>query len=80
MVKKPMSLRLMCALGMVGTSVWAGSAREDTVARLQSSVDVVHAIMAAPDKGIPEEVISNAKCIVVVPSLPGSLDKGCHSQ
>ena len=25
--------------------------------------------MAAPDKGIPEEVLSNAKCILVVPNL-----------
>jgi SH3 domain-containing YSC84-like protein 1 len=68
-MKKAMSLLLMSVLGMVGTYAWAGSAREDTVARLQSSVDVLHAIMAAPDKGIPEEVLSNAKCIVVVPNL-----------
>ena len=26
-------------------------------------------IMATPDKGIPEEVLSNAKCILVVPDL-----------
>src|SRR5712675_2031445 len=41
----------------------------DSVARLQSSVDVLHAIMATPDKGIPEEVLSDAKCILVVPNL-----------
>ncbi len=68
-MKKPMSLLLMCVLGVVGTYASASSAREDTVARLQSSVDVLHAIMAAPDKGIPEEVLSNAKCILVVPNL-----------
>jgi len=68
-MKKPTSLLLTCALGMVGTYALAGSAREDTVARLQSSVDVLHSIMATPDKGIPEEVLSNAKCIVVVPNL-----------
>jgi len=32
-------------------------------------VDVLHAIMSTPDKGIPEEVLSNAKCILVVPDL-----------
>jgi len=68
-MKKTMSLMLMCVMGMLGTYAWAGSAREDTVARLQSSVDVLHAVMAAPDKGIPEEVLSNAKCILVVPNL-----------
>jgi lipid-binding SYLF domain-containing protein len=68
-MKKTMSLLLMSSIGLVGTLAWAGSAREDTVDRLQSSVEVVHAIMAAPDKGIPEEVLSSAKCILVVPNL-----------
>ena len=68
-MKKTMSALLMCLIGLVGTYAWAGSAREDTEARLQASVDVLHAIMATPDKGIPEEVLSNAKCIVVVPDL-----------
>jgi lipid-binding SYLF domain-containing protein len=68
-MKKTMSLLLMSALGMFGTYAFAGSAREDSVARLQSSVDVIHAIMATPDKGIPEEVLNDAKCILVVPNL-----------
>jgi len=59
----------MSFMGIVGTYAWAGSAREDTVDRLQKSVDVLHAIMSTPDKGIPEEVLSNAKCILVVPDL-----------
>jgi lipid-binding SYLF domain-containing protein len=33
------------------------------------SSDVLHAMMDAPDKGIPEEVVKDAKCIVVVPHL-----------
>jgi len=68
-MKKTMSLLLMSVLGIVGTYAWAGSAREDSVDRLQRSVLVIHAIMSTPDKGIPEEVLSNAKCILVVPDL-----------
>jgi SH3 domain-containing YSC84-like protein 1 len=68
-MKRTMSVLLMGLVGMFGTLAWAGSAREDSVERLQSSVDVLHAIMATPDKGIPEEVLSNAKCILVVPNL-----------
>ncbi|MGD0215753.1 MAG: lipid-binding SYLF domain-containing protein [Terriglobales bacterium] len=68
-MKKAMSLLLMSLIGLVGTSAWARSSREDTVDRLQSSVDVLHSIMAAPDKGIPEDVMNSAKCIVVVPNL-----------
>ena len=68
-MKKTISLLLMSFMGMVGTYAWAGSAREDSLARLQSSVEVLQAIMATPDKGIPEEVLSDAKCILVMPNL-----------
>jgi SH3 domain-containing YSC84-like protein 1 len=68
-MKKVMSLLLMSLIGLVGTFAFAGSAREDSVDRLQKSVDVLHAVMSIPDKGIPEEVLAGAKCIVVVPDL-----------
>src|SRR5271170_7748474 len=68
-MKKTLSLLLMGMLGMVGTYAFAGSDREDTIDRMQKSVDVLQSIMSTPDKGIPEEVLNGAKCIVVVPHL-----------
>ena len=68
-MKKVMSLLLMSLIGLAGTLAWAGSTREDSVDRMQKSVDVLQAIMSTPDKGIPEEVLSGAKCIVIVPNL-----------
>jgi lipid-binding SYLF domain-containing protein len=68
-MKKTISLLLMSFMGLVGTGAWASSAQQDSVARLQSSAEVLQAIMATPDKGIPEEVLADAKCIVVVPNL-----------
>jgi len=68
-MKKPMSLFLMTAMAMFGTYAFAGSAREDSVDRMDRSVVVLRAIMSTPDKGIPEEVLNGAKCIVVVPDL-----------
>ena len=68
-MKKTLALLLMGSMGLVGTYAWAGSTRENTVERMQKSVDVLHAIMSTPDKGIPEEVLSGAKCILVVPDL-----------
>src|SRR6202051_4515993 len=68
-MKKTMSLLLRSWMGMFGTYAWAGSAREDSVDRMQRSVEVLRAIMSTPDKGIPEEVLNDAKCIVVVPDL-----------
>jgi hypothetical protein len=60
---------LMGCMGLFATLSWAGNAREDTIERFHSAVEVLHAIMEAPDKGVPEEVLSNAKCIMVVPNL-----------
>ena len=37
--------------------------------RIGAAADVLDAIMAAPDKGIPEEVLGSAKCIAVIPSM-----------
>jgi lipid-binding SYLF domain-containing protein len=68
-MKKTISLLVMGFMGLVGSYAWAGSAREDTVDRLQKSVAVLHAVMSTPDKGIPEEVLTGAKCILVVPDL-----------
>src|ERR1700735_3549159 len=68
-MKRTISVLLMSLLGMVGTYAFAGSDREDTVDRMQKSVDVLQSIMSTPDKGIPEEVLNGAKCVVVVPNL-----------
>lgn len=37
--------------------------------RLNEAASVLSEIMAAPDKGIPEDMLSNAHCIVIVPNL-----------
>ena len=68
-MKKILSLLLVSLTGMAGTYALAGSAREDTTDRLQNSVEVLQSIMSTPDKGIPEEVLSGANCMVVVPHL-----------
>src|ERR1700692_2883999 len=67
-MKKMMSFLLMSLIALAGTA-FAGSAREDSVERMQKSVDVLHSIMSTPDKGIPDEVLNGAKCMVVVPNL-----------
>src|SRR5689334_648396 len=56
-------------LVLVASVAFAASAREDSVERLQMATGVLKQIMDAPDKGIPEEVLDNAKCVVVVPHL-----------
>jgi SH3 domain-containing YSC84-like protein 1 len=60
---------MLALLGLFGSLSFAASAREESVDRLRDAGNVLTAIMDAPDKGIPEEVLDNAKCILVVPNL-----------
>jgi SH3 domain-containing YSC84-like protein 1 len=62
-------LLLVGAIALTSGNLWAASGRQDSIERLQMSSDVLHSIMSAPDRGIPEEVMNSAKCIVVVPHL-----------
>jgi len=39
------------------------------VKRLNEAAAVFSEVMAAPDKGIPEDMLANSHCIVIVPSL-----------
>lgn len=61
-------LAVLLSFTLLGSMAWA-TAKDDSVERLQNSASVLKEIMAAPDKGIPEEVLDDAKCIVVVPHL-----------
>jgi lipid-binding SYLF domain-containing protein len=65
-MKKVMTLLALLSLTSIG---WAGTNREATVDRMDHAGNVLHEIMSAPDKGIPEEVLDHAKCVAVVPHL-----------
>jgi lipid-binding SYLF domain-containing protein len=68
-VKRSLVLVLFTLVGLVGSVAWASSAREDSAERLQNAANALNEIMSAPDKGIPEEVLDNAKCVLVIPHL-----------
>jgi lipid-binding SYLF domain-containing protein len=66
-MKKLMTLVAVLSLG-AACAVQAET-REDVVNRLDNAALVLHQIMAAPDQGIPEQVMEHAKCIAVVPHM-----------
>jgi lipid-binding SYLF domain-containing protein len=68
-MKRHLVLVVLTLTALLANLSWAGSVRQDSTERLQKSADVLKEIAAAPDKGIPEEVVKNSKCIVVVPHL-----------
>jgi lipid-binding SYLF domain-containing protein len=57
-------------------------AAEAASSRLQSAATVLDEIMAAPDKGIPSDILGSAKCVAVVPSLlkGGFVIGGAHGR
>jgi len=65
---KKLLVLVVVAASFAGTA-WAEGERDKVTDRLESAGTVLGEIMAAPDKGIPEEVIGSAQCIAIVPSL-----------
>ena len=62
-----MTLVALFSLGVASTA-WAET-REAVQNRLDNATLVLHQIMAAPDNGIPQEVLEHAKCIAIVPHM-----------
>jgi len=60
---------IFAALLSLATLSRADSPIDATTDRLEHAGAVLHEIMAAPDKGIPEEVLDHAKCVAVVPHM-----------
>src|SRR5258707_1209139 len=52
---------------MIGVSAIAVAG--DSAGRVSEAKTVIEEIMAAPDKGIPRDLLSNAHCVVIVPAV-----------
>ena len=44
-------------------------AGESAATRLKTSAEVLTEVMSAPDKGIPDELLEKAQCVVIVPGI-----------
>jgi SH3 domain-containing YSC84-like protein 1 len=68
-------VRYLVAIGsmllLLAGMTWAADDKDqsDIDKRIEASADVLNEIMATPDKAIPDKVMSDAKCIAVVPSM-----------
>ena len=59
------SLWIAASLAIAATAVYAETAREN----LQDAAQVFTEIMATPDKGIPQDLLEKAQCVVIVPGV-----------
>jgi len=64
-------LALSTVVLFVASTSWAADDKDqsDISKRIEASANVLNEIMATPDKAIPDKVMSDAKCIAVVPSM-----------
>jgi lipid-binding SYLF domain-containing protein len=53
----------------VSTSTARTKSDADTTKRLNASAGVLSEIMAAPDKGIPQDLLDKSACVVIVPNV-----------
>ncbi len=58
-------LILTAAVACSAPWLMAATAQE----RLRDAAEVFHSIMATPDKGIPQDLLNRASCVVIVPGL-----------
>ena len=67
-MKKLMVLSAVLGVASLG---WASDkdAKDTATDRLDNAANVLHEVMATPDKGIPQEVMDHAKCVAVVPHM-----------
>jgi lipid-binding SYLF domain-containing protein len=66
-MKKLVTLVALFSLG-AASAAWSET-REEAQNRLDNAATVLHEVLGAPDKGIPEEVFEHAKCVAVVPRM-----------
>jgi SH3 domain-containing YSC84-like protein 1 len=62
-------LTLIAVLSMLSATMWADKDRTKELDRINAATDVLNEIVAAPDKGIAEDILAKAKCVAVIPSL-----------
>jgi len=53
---------------LVATGVWAAD-QPKAVERLSDSAAVLSEVMATPDKGIPQDLLAKAQCVVIIPGM-----------
>src|SRR6266581_952523 len=66
--RKWLLLLSLCSI-FLGVSWSADKDESDVAKRIDNSAKVLNEIMATPDKSIPDEVMRDAKCIAVIPSM-----------
>ena len=81
-MRKVLSLIALVALFNSMAAATTEGDRAKLEDRLDDAARIVNEIMAAPDKGIPEEILDSAECVAVIPSMlkAGSVPRQSRSR
>src|SRR5215467_6672149 len=60
-------MRVLASIVLLSSFAYA--AEKDAGTRVEKAADVFAEIMATPDKGIPQDLLEKAHCIIIVPDL-----------
>lgn len=59
----------MAIAGSLGTTAWAADREAKVDDRLDAAADTLKDMMMASDKGIPQDLMDKAKCVIVIPGM-----------
>jgi lipid-binding SYLF domain-containing protein len=62
-------LGILALAGLVGTTTFAAEKEIKVTDRLDAATDTLIDMMRADDKGIPQDLMNKARCVVVVPGM-----------
>lgn len=68
-MRRILSLFVLVALCTVYGMAQKPEAASKELERVESATKVLNEVMATPDKGIPQEILAGADCVIVVPSM-----------
>src|SRR5438552_3124077 len=61
--------KAICGALLITLIAVPGFAQKTAAERLQAATTDLHEIMTASDKGIPQDLLNKASCVVVIPNL-----------
>src|SRR6202046_2347150 len=68
-MKQIFAILCVICVSLTGCAAYAADDKATLDARVESAKDVLDAIMATPDKAIPNQIMSQATCVGVIPSV-----------
>ena len=60
---------VVLTLALAPMILLAADPRKDAIGRIADATTVMHEIMSASDKGIPEEILGKAQCVGIIPGV-----------